>query len=199
MYDETFESFKWLFNTFLSVHNQKQPQTIFTDQYIAMGKAVAEVFSSAWHGLCTWHISQNAVKHLSSKKEEEEEESEDEEESSILSDFSSCTYQYEQKADFEEAFDAMILKVKVSKSTWLDSIYMLKHKLAEYYMLNVFSIGLQSTQLSESMNNALKGHLKSDLDIIRFLERVERVVQDKRERGRYNLNLNIEKINQGLG
>ena len=84
------------------------------------------------------------------------------------------------KADFEEAFDAM--RLKVSKSTWLDSIYILKHKWAECYMLDVFSIGMRSTQLSESMNNALKGHLKSDLDIIRFLKRVEHVVQDKREK-----------------
>jgi len=177
MYDETFESFKWFFNAFLSTHNQKQPQTIFTDQDISMGKAVAEVFNSAWHGLCAWHISQNAVKHLSSQNEEEPE---DEEESSILSDFSSCMYQYEQKADFEEAFDGM--RLKVSKSSWLDSIYMLKHKWAECYMLNVFSIGMRSTQLSASMNNALKGHLRSDLDIIRFLKRVEHVVQDKREK-----------------
>ena len=44
------------------------------------------------------------------------------------------------KADFEEAFAAM--KEKVKKSTWLDSIYMLKHKWAECYMLNVFSIGM---------------------------------------------------------
>ena len=142
MYDEIFESFKWLFNAFLSTHNQKQPQTIFTDQDIAMGKAVAEVFNSAWHGLCTWHISQNAVKHLSSQNEEEVE---DEEESSILSYFSSCMYQYEQEAHFEEAFDDM--RLKVSKSTWLDNIYMLKHKWAECYIMNVSSIGMRSTQL----------------------------------------------------
>ena len=49
-------------------------------------------------------------------------------------------------------------------------------------MLDVFSIGMQSTQLSESLNNALKMHLKSDLDIVRFLKRVEHVVEDKRER-----------------
>jgi len=133
MYDETIESFKWLFNAFLSTHNQKQPQTIFTDQDFAMGKAVAAVFTSAWHGLCTWHISQNALKHLSSQNEEE---SEDEEESTILADFSSCMYEYEQEADFEEAFAAM--RGKVRKSTWLDSIYMLKHMWAECYMLGVF-------------------------------------------------------------
>jgi len=70
MYDETFESFKWLFNAFLSIHNQKHPQTIFTDQDSAMGKAVSNVFTSTWHGLCTWHISQNALKHLCSQNEE---------------------------------------------------------------------------------------------------------------------------------
>jgi zinc finger SWIM domain-containing protein 3 len=31
MYDETFESFKWLFETFLKVHNGKQPKTSYTD------------------------------------------------------------------------------------------------------------------------------------------------------------------------
>ena len=48
-------------------------------------------------------------------------------------------------------------------------------------MLDVFSMGMRSTKLSESLNNALKGHLKSNLDIIRFIKRVEVVVQEKRE------------------
>lgn len=147
MYDETFESFKWLFNTFLSAHNQKQPQTIFTDQDIAMGKAVSEVFTGAWHGLCTWHISQNAVKHLSPQQTEG---------SSILADFSACMYEYEEKEEFEEVFDAM--RQKVRKVTWLDSIYNLKEKWAECYMSDVFTIGMRSTQLSESLNSNLKGH-----------------------------------------
>ena len=68
LYDETFESFKWLFNTFLSVHGNKQPRTIFTDQDAAMGKAVHAVFVEAWHGLCNFHIMENAAKHLPHKK-----------------------------------------------------------------------------------------------------------------------------------
>jgi hypothetical protein len=68
MYDETFESFRWLFDTFLKAHNGKQPKTIFTDQDSAMGKAVGQVFTEAWHGLCTFHISQNALKHLHDKE-----------------------------------------------------------------------------------------------------------------------------------
>ena len=49
-------------------------------------------------------------------------------------------------------------------------------------MRNIFSLGVRSTQLSESFNNALKNHLKSDFDIIRFLKHFERSVQEKRDK-----------------
>ena len=32
LFDETFASFKWLFEAFLAAHNGKQPRAIFTDQ-----------------------------------------------------------------------------------------------------------------------------------------------------------------------
>ena len=73
-------------------------------------------------------------------------------------------YGYEDKEAFEEAFD--IMRTKVHKQTWLDSIYKVKEKWAECYMRDVFSLGVRSTQLSESFNNALKNHLKSDFDIV---------------------------------
>jgi len=47
LYDETFDSFKWLFETFLKAHNGQQPKTFYTDQDAAMGKAVGEVFDEA--------------------------------------------------------------------------------------------------------------------------------------------------------
>jgi zinc finger SWIM domain-containing protein 3 len=70
MYDETYESFKWLFETFLKAHNGKQPKTIYTNQDSAMGKVVEEVLTEEWHGLCTFHIMQNAIKHLSQPENE---------------------------------------------------------------------------------------------------------------------------------
>ena len=52
LYDETIESFKWLFKTFLSAMSGKQPKTILTDQSAAMAKAIAEVFDELNHHLC---------------------------------------------------------------------------------------------------------------------------------------------------
>ena len=181
LFDETEDSFTWLFETFVAAHNGKQPRTIYTDQDAAMGKAIKNVFIESYHGLCTFHIMQNDVKHLSAAKGEDEDEDkgeEEDEESHILSDFSACMYGYEDEAEFQEAFD--IMRSKVHKQTWLDSIYKVKEKWAECYMRDVFSLGVRSTQLSESFNNALKNHLKSDFDIVRFLKHFERTVEDKR-------------------
>ncbi|XP_058068737.1 protein FAR1-RELATED SEQUENCE 5-like [Magnolia sinica] len=65
LYDETIESFKWLFETFLSAMSEKQPMTILTDQDAAMANAIASVMPGTYHRLCIWHIYQNAAKHLS--------------------------------------------------------------------------------------------------------------------------------------
>jgi zinc finger SWIM domain-containing protein 3 len=172
LYDEKFDSFEWLFNTFLSVHNKKQPRTIFTDQDIAMGKAIHAVFTEAWHGLCNFHIMQNAVKHLPQKKK-------DEDGPNVLDEFSACMYKYEDEEAFEEAFTA--IRSKVDTQTWLDSIYKVKEKWARCFMRNAYTLGMRSTQLSESLNSDLKNHLKSDLDILRFFKHLERVVQGKRD------------------
>ncbi|KAK9684739.1 hypothetical protein RND81_10G228600 [Saponaria officinalis] len=167
LYDETAESFKWLFKTFIATHDNKMPQTIFTDQDIAMGKAIAEVMPNTWHGLCTWHIMQNATKHLLHDG------------SNVLRQFKACMYDYGDEESFEEAFTT--LRSTVTKSAWLDGIYALRKKWAECYMSNVFSLGMRSTQLSESFNKDLKDYLQCNLDIMRFFKQFERVVRQKRE------------------
>ncbi|KAM0855342.1 hypothetical protein ACQ4PT_049835 [Festuca glaucescens] len=135
-----------------------------------MGNAIEVVFTEAWHGLCTFHIMQNAVKHLPPPKKDE---------TNVLSDFSACMYGYVDEETFEEVFHVM--RSKVDSQTWLDSIYKVKQKWANCYMRNVYTLGMRSTQLSESLNSDLKKHLKSDLDILRFFKHLERAIQGKRD------------------
>ena len=95
------------------------------------------------------HIMQNAVKHLheedneeenkenrkeksqekkkeKKRKKKKEEKNEENGETSVLSYFSACMFEYEDIAEFEQKFKLM--RQKVSKQTWLDSIYKLKEK-----------------------------------------------------------------------
>jgi len=44
-----------------------------------MEKGIKIIFTESYHGLCTFHIIQNAVKHLSPVKDKEKDEGEKEE------------------------------------------------------------------------------------------------------------------------
>jgi zinc finger SWIM domain-containing protein 3 len=59
------------------------------------------------------------------------------------------------KLAFEEAFNMMRNKVDEKKTSWLDNIYKFKEKWDECHMRDVFTLGMRSTQLSESFNSDL--------------------------------------------
>ncbi|KAL6642730.1 hypothetical protein ACP70R_020911 [Stipagrostis hirtigluma subsp. patula] len=61
LFNETIESFVWLFETFVEAMSGKHPSTIFTDQDAAMAGAIAYVFRNTSHRLCLWHIYLNAA------------------------------------------------------------------------------------------------------------------------------------------
>ena len=49
LYDETIESFVWLFKTFLKAMSEKKPITIFTDQDAAMSAAIKVVMPKTYY------------------------------------------------------------------------------------------------------------------------------------------------------
>ncbi|XP_043717844.1 protein FAR1-RELATED SEQUENCE 5-like [Telopea speciosissima] len=171
LYDETVESFKWLFEAFAEAHGQKKPITIFTDQDAAMAKALNEVWPETWHGLCTWHIVQNCIKHLGDLMKED---------SHFLRDLKKCIFQYEEEIQFEDGWQILLRNYGIENNSWLQCIYELKYKWAKCYMKNTFTLGMQSTQFSESLNSDMKDYLKSTLDIVQFFKHFERVVDAKR-------------------
>ncbi|QHO30093.1 Protein FAR1-RELATED SEQUENCE [Arachis hypogaea] len=81
---------------------------------------------------------------------------------------------------FQETWDALLQRYKVEDNSWLKSIYKVKEKWAHCYMKKVYTIGMRSTQLSESFNSDLKDFMRSNLDIIHFLKQFELAVGGKR-------------------
>ena len=49
-------------------------------------------------------------------------------------------------------------------------------------MKNEFTLGVQNTQLSESLNKDLKDYLKFDLNVAEFFAHFDRVIEQKREK-----------------
>ncbi|XP_043705344.1 protein FAR1-RELATED SEQUENCE 5-like [Telopea speciosissima] len=109
LYDETVPSFKWLFETFLETHGQKKPKTIFTDQDAAMSRAIAEVLPEKWHGLCTWHLMHNGIKHLGNLMKHG---------LSFLKDLNKCIFQYENEEEFENAWKILLDDYQLGNNSW---------------------------------------------------------------------------------
>jgi zinc finger SWIM domain-containing protein 3 len=91
-------------------------------------------------------------------------------------------YEYDNESEFEKAWANMIHTYKINDLSWLNSIYKLKSKWAKCFMKMASTLGMRSTQLSESLNADLKNHLKSDLCILQFFQHFERVVEQKRHK-----------------
>ena len=171
MYDETICSFSWLFETFISVHGGKKPKTFFTDQDAAMASAIQMVLPDTKHGLCLWHIRQNALKHLSSHMKDR---------SGLLGDFMRCMYDCGDEIHFENEWLNMLEKHSMSDNDWLKRIYTLKEKWAMCFMKHHFTLGMKSTQLSESLNSDMKRLFERKLSIEDFFKVFDKVVEQKR-------------------
>ncbi|XP_073138394.1 protein FAR1-RELATED SEQUENCE 3-like [Henckelia pumila] len=119
LYDEIESSFEWLFKTFLEAHKQKKTLTIFTDQDQAMKKPLQEVMPEIFHGLCTWNLMQNGIKHLGNLMKDG---------SHFLTNFKRCMYGIDDETQFEEAWSVLLAQYNVHENTWFQSTYNIKEK-----------------------------------------------------------------------
>ncbi|KAI4356208.1 hypothetical protein L6164_000248 [Bauhinia variegata] len=136
-----------------------------------MAKALVVVMPEIRHGLCTWHLMQNEIKHLGNLMKKR---------SHFLSDFKKCMYDYDQEVKFEEAWSELVIKFNVNENNWVKSMYAIKEKWAACHMKEAFTLGMRSTQLSESLNSNFKACMGPNVNVIQFFNHFERVVKEKR-------------------
>ncbi|XP_059650634.1 protein FAR-RED IMPAIRED RESPONSE 1-like [Cornus florida] len=119
MYDETADSFVWLFETFLKAMGKKVPKIILTDQDVAMAKALKQVMSMTKHHLCVWHLIHNAQKHLLFLFKRVE---------GIKKVISKLMFQIEEEEDFIREWGLMITEYGAAGNKWLSTLLGLRHK-----------------------------------------------------------------------
>nr|XP_027074669.1 protein FAR1-RELATED SEQUENCE 5-like [Coffea arabica] len=171
MYDETIDSFKWVFGTFLEAMYEKRPSTILTDQDHAMAAVLSVVMPETFHDLCTFHIRCNFMKHLDNHYKEN---------SDLPYMFGACMYDIEEVKQFNKLWEAMVKKHNLENNEWLSGLYRIRDKWARCMMKERWTAGMRSTQLSESLNAAIKNYLKLDHDLVQFFRHFNLVVNDKR-------------------
>jgi len=172
LFNETIESFVWLFETFLTAMSGKHPSTIFTDQDAAMAGAIAYVFRNTSHRLCLWHIYLNAAKHLGHVIQKHPEK--------FLSDFKRCVYEDRSKFYFNKKWDELLHEYNLEDNEWMLNLYDLRTKWAAVYR-DSFTADMNSTQRSEGMNNVFKKRFRRKLGLSELLVECEKVSSSLRK------------------
>ncbi|XP_047961522.1 protein FAR1-RELATED SEQUENCE 5-like [Salvia hispanica] len=158
LYDETIETFEWLFGAFEDAMMGKRPKTILTDQDQEMSVALASKWPSTYHRLCVWHIFQNAAIHLSSVFSSFK--------NTFETDFSRCVYDFEEESEFLDAWNEMLEKYDLKDNQWLARMFSLKEKWALIYGRSTFCADIITTQRSECMNAVVKHYVNYKNNIV---------------------------------
>ncbi|KAG9448774.1 hypothetical protein H6P81_008739 [Aristolochia fimbriata] len=149
----------------------KKPHAILTDQCAAMAKAINIVFPETHHRLCTWHIFQNATKHLSNVFQRCNQ---------FKRDFNRCVYEVVPEDEFLMGWEKMLDDYGLRGNSWLEALFKERERWAMAYGAHTFCSGMRSTQRSESFNSMLRKYLHSRHDPMRFFEQFERLLEDRR-------------------
>lgn len=92
----------------------KKPKTILTDQDAAMAKAISLTMPETFHGLCTWHIRENALRHVNHLYQRSPK---------FCSDFEACIDLHEEESEFLSAWDGLLVEHNVPDDSWLHTIF----------------------------------------------------------------------------
>ncbi|KAF1877862.1 hypothetical protein Lal_00038171 [Lupinus albus] len=150
LYDETFESFEWLFKIFLKAMCGK--------------KDVGNVFPESYHRLCLWHLFQNALKKVNHAFQNSD---------SFAAELRSCIYDFEYEEDFIKSWQSLLEKNNLLQNKWMGDLFKLKEKWALVYGRDTFSAGAMTIQLSESFNGRFRLYMKSTFNVLKIFRNFE--------------------------
>ncbi|XP_058751298.1 protein FAR1-RELATED SEQUENCE 5-like [Vicia villosa] len=169
LYDESVESFKWLFHVFIEAMSGTKPKTILRDQDPIIAEAINSVFPQTNQRVCVWHVYQDALKqlnHVSVKSD------------SFVNDLSSCFFNHEEE-DFVIAWNAFMDKYNLSENEWLRQIYESRNQWAIAYGRHIFCADIVSLLVRENLTGNLKKHLKNnDSGVLPFLKHLGKLGTD---------------------
>ncbi|KAM0924887.1 hypothetical protein ACQ4PT_004771 [Festuca glaucescens] len=171
IYDESVESFKWLFETFKSAMSGKQPKTVLTDRSTSVRDAVASAWPGTVHRFSLLHLYQNATKLLRDTFQCSE---------TFAHDFSRSLYNYEEEVEFLSSWEILLEKYNLKDNEWLSKLYEDRERWALPYGRDIFCADIAGTLRSDNTDAILTDILKTEIHLPYFFNRYDRFLEEKR-------------------
>ncbi|XP_021749705.1 protein FAR1-RELATED SEQUENCE 5-like [Chenopodium quinoa] len=170
--NEKWESFVWLFTTFLKSMGGKHPVTIITDQAQAMAKAIRIVFPNSRHRLCTWHIKENSKKNIKGLRAKEG-----------FNELFDIVLKYTDTIqEVEHYWSSMLTKYDCKNNSWINNLYNIRDMWCPAYCKDYFSGGILSSQRSETTNRSVSRRLHITHGLCEFYNSFIEVVDEWRSK-----------------
>ncbi|KAK9706932.1 hypothetical protein RND81_07G161700 [Saponaria officinalis] len=171
---ENEESFTWLFRRFLEAMGGKEPHYIITDQDPGIIASVANVFKTARHRFCMWHIMNKVpIKYGSSAKDFQV----------FIRKLNSIVWDEDLEAgEFDIRWGEIMEKHGVGpENEWFEGVFKIRRQwvMAHCRDLKMGSV-LRTTQRSESENNFFKKFENNSGSLVEFWIRFESAIDQQR-------------------
>ncbi|XP_068658788.1 protein FAR1-RELATED SEQUENCE 5-like [Aristolochia californica] len=172
LFDETEESFIWLFHLWLEAMSGRPPMSMVTDYDPVIGTAIAEVFPNTCLRYCVWHIMKkfhDQVSHISVADKE------------LNNKLQHCIFS-ESIDEFEERWEELIDMCNLRENQWCQLMYDIRDQWVPVYVRNSFFAELSCVQNRESINSYFYGYINSKTTVAELIKQYMRAVDNQFEK-----------------
>ena len=168
LHDETAETFKWVFETFLESMGGKHPRSIITDQDKAMKAAIPEVFPNTRHRNCLFHIKNKCynknLKVFAKNK-------------GLYEIFEDTVNNCLSEEEFEYLWGKMIEDKKLENNKYFTRMWETRERFIPVYYKHDFFPFIQTTSRSEAVNARFKENVGPTYSIHSFFSEYQRMIE----------------------
>ncbi|XP_062107020.1 protein FAR-RED ELONGATED HYPOCOTYL 3 isoform X2 [Humulus lupulus] len=170
--DESVTTFSWLMQTWLKAMGGQVPKVIITDHDKVLKSVIFEVFPTAHHCFCLWHILVRVSENLGHVIKKHE---------NFMAKFEKCIYRSWTVEEFEKRWWKILDKCELRGDEWIHSLYEDRKQWVPSFMRDALLAGMSTVQRSDSVNYYFDKYVHKKTTVQEFLRQHEAILQDRYE------------------
>lgn len=170
--DESATTFSWLMQTWLKAMGGQVPKVIITDHDKAIKSVIPDIFPSAHHYFCLWHMMGKVTENLGHAIKRHE---------NFIAKFEKCIHRSWTIEEFEKRWWKILEKFELKEDEWMQLLYEDRKQWVPTFMRDAFLAGMSTVQRSESVNCFFDKYVHKKTTVQEFLKQYEAILQDRYE------------------
>ncbi|CAK8564850.1 unnamed protein product [Lathyrus sativus] len=170
--DESATTFSWLLRTWLKGVGGQVPKVIITDHDMTLKSVISDIFPSACHCVCLWHIMGKVSENLAPVIKKHE---------NFMAKFEKCVFRSLTSDDFDNRWEKILDRFELRQDECMLSLYEDRRLWAPTFMKDVFLGAMSTVQRSESVNSFFDKYVHRKTYVQDFVKQYESILQDRYE------------------